>query len=75
VLEAQRAGRLPSISAAVFRGDELPWSEAIGLADVEQGVEASPDTQYAVASITKTFTAASVLQLRDAGKLDLEDPL
>lgn len=75
MLEAQRAGRLPSVSAAVFRGDELAWSEAVGLADVEQGVEASPDTQYAVASITKTFTAVSVLQLRDAGKLDLEDPL
>jgi CubicO group peptidase (beta-lactamase class C family) len=75
VLEAQRAGRLPSVSAAVFRGDELAWSEAIGLADAEQGVQASPDTQYAVASITKTFTAASILQLRDAGKLDLEDPL
>ncbi len=75
MLEAQRAGRLPSVSAAVFRGEELVWNEAIGLADVEQGVEASPDTQYAVASITKTFTAASVLQLRDEGKLDLEDPL
>ena len=75
MLEAQRAGRLPSVSAAVFRGEELAWSEAIGLADVEQGVEASPDTQYAVASITKTFTAASILQLRDEGKLDLEDPL
>jgi CubicO group peptidase (beta-lactamase class C family) len=75
VLEAQRAGRLPSISAAVFRGEELAWSEAIGLADVEQGVDASPDTQYAVASITKTFTAASVLRLRDEGKLDLDDPL
>ena len=75
MLEAQRAGRLPSISAAVFRGEELVWSDAIGLADVEQRVEATPDTQYAVASITKTFTAASVLQLRDEGKLDLEDPL
>jgi len=75
VLEAQRAGRLPSISAAVFRGEELAWSEATGLADVEQGTDASPDTQYAVASITKTFTAASVLQLRDEGKLDLDDPL
>jgi CubicO group peptidase (beta-lactamase class C family) len=75
VLEAQRAGRLPSVSAAVFRGEELAWSDAVGLADLEQGVEASPDTQYAVASITKTFTAASILQLRDAGKLDLEDPL
>jgi CubicO group peptidase (beta-lactamase class C family) len=75
VLEAQRAGRLPSLSAGIFRGKELAWSQAIGLADVEQGVEASPDTQYAVASITKTFTAVSVLQLRDEGKLDLEDPL
>ena len=75
MLEAQRAGRLPSISAAVFRGEELAWSEATGLADVEQGTDASPDTQYAVASITKTFTAASVLQLRDEGKLDLDDPL
>ena len=75
MLEAQRAGRLPSVSAAVFRGEELAWSDAIGLADVEQGVDATPDTQYAVASITKTFTAVSVLQLRDAGKLDLDDPL
>jgi CubicO group peptidase (beta-lactamase class C family) len=75
VLEAQRAGRLPSVSAGVFRGGELVWSEAIGLADVEQRIDATPDTQYAVASITKTFTAVSVLQLRDAGKLDLDDPL
>jgi len=75
VLEAQIAGRLPSVSAAVFRGSEVVWSDAVGLADVERRVEATADHQYAVASITKTFTAASVLQLRDAGKLDLDDPL
>jgi CubicO group peptidase (beta-lactamase class C family) len=75
VLEAQKAGRLPSLAAAVFRGDELVWSDAVGVADAEKRVEATPDTQYAVASITKTFTAVSVMQLRDAGKLDLEEPL
>jgi CubicO group peptidase (beta-lactamase class C family) len=75
VLEAQRSGRLPSVSAAVFRGAEVEWSDALGLADVEQRLDATPDTQYACASITKTFTAVSVMQLRDAGKLDLEDPL
>lgn len=75
MLEAQRSGRLPSVSAAVFRGSEVEWRDALGLADVEQRVEATPETQYACASITKTFTAASLLQLRDAGKLDLEDPL
>lgn len=75
MLEAQAAGRLPSVSAAVFRGAEVAWSEAVGLADVEERVEATTDTQYAVASITKTFTAASVLRLRDEGRLDLDDPL
>jgi CubicO group peptidase (beta-lactamase class C family) len=73
--EAQRDSRLPSLSAAVFRDGEVAWSRAIGLADVEAGTEATVDTQYAVASITKTFTAASVMQLRDEGKLDLDDPL
>jgi CubicO group peptidase (beta-lactamase class C family) len=75
VLEAQSTARLPSVSAAVFRGGEIVWSEAVGLADVEQRVEATTDTQYAVASITKTFTAASVFQLRDQGRLELDDPL
>jgi CubicO group peptidase (beta-lactamase class C family) len=75
VLEARSAGRLPSLSAAVFRAGELVWSDAVGLGDVEQRIEVTADTQYAVASITKTFTAAALLQLRDEGKLDLEDPL
>ena len=75
VREAQRESRLPSVSAAVFRSGEVMWSEAIGLADIEEGRETTPDTQYAVASITKTFTAAAVMQLRDEGKLDLDDPL
>ena len=75
MLEAQAAGRLPGLSAAVFRGGELAWEDAVGLADVEQGIAATTDARYAIASITKTFTAASVLQLRDAGKLDLEDSL
>ena len=72
---AQRNGRLPAVVAGVFRAGELLWSEAIGLADVEEGVEATVDTQFPVASITKTFTAVSVMQLRAEGKLDLADPL
>ena len=75
LLEAQTVGRLPSLTGAVFRGRELVWSEAVGLADVEQQTGATTNSQYAVASITKTFTAAAVLQLRDAGKLELDDPL
>lgn len=72
---AQAEERLPSVSAAVFRGDQVVWQEALGLADVEAGADATPDTQYRIGSITKTFTAVGILQLRDAGKLSLDDPL
>ena len=61
--------------AGVFRAGELVWGEAIGVADVEEQREATLDTQYAVASITKTFTAAAVMQLRAEGRLELDDPL
>ena len=67
--------RAPSIAAAVLRDGEVIWQSAVGAADVEAGVEATAGTQYRVGSITKTFTAAAIMQLRDAGKLDLEDTL
>ena len=66
---------MPSVSASVFRGDELLWQAALGLVDVEARTDATPDTQYRIGSITKTFTAVCVLQLRDAGELSLDDPL
>jgi CubicO group peptidase (beta-lactamase class C family) len=72
---AQADGRLPSVSAAVLRAGEVVWSDALGASDVEGPVPATVDTQYRVGSITKTFTAVAVMQLRDAGALDLEDTL
>jgi CubicO group peptidase (beta-lactamase class C family) len=75
VRQAQREKRAPSVSAAVLREGELIWETAVGVADVEADLEATPDTQYRIGSITKTFTAAAIMQLRDAGKLDLEDTL
>ena len=75
VRQAQREKRAPSVSAAVLRDGELIWETAVGVADVEADLAATPDTQYRIGSITKTFTAAAIMQLRDAGKLDLEDTL
>jgi CubicO group peptidase (beta-lactamase class C family) len=75
VRKEQRDKRLPSIAAAIVRDGELAWETAVGAADVAVGREATPDTQYRLGSITKTFTAAAIMQLRDAGKLDLEDRL
>jgi CubicO group peptidase (beta-lactamase class C family) len=72
---AQAERRLPSVAAAAVRDGEVVWSDAVGVADVESGEEATPDHQYRIASITKTFTAVAVMQLRDEGKLALDDPL
>ena len=70
-----QAERLPSVSAAAVQKGEVIWSDAIGLAEVEGGVEATPATQYRIGSITKTFTAVAIMQLRDDDRLDLDDPL
>jgi CubicO group peptidase (beta-lactamase class C family) len=72
---AQAEQRIPSVAAAVFSDGEVVWRSALGLADVERGEDATPDHAYRIGSITKTFTAVCVLQLRDAMVLDLDDPL
>jgi CubicO group peptidase (beta-lactamase class C family) len=75
VREAQANERIPSYSAAAIGNGEVVWQEARGLADVEAEAAATDDTQYRVGSITKTFTAVAIMQLRDAGDLDLDDRL
>lgn len=75
VRSEQREKRLPSLACAVLRDGAAIWETAVGAADVARGTEATPDTQYRLGSITKTFTAAAIMQLRDEGKLDLEDRL
>jgi CubicO group peptidase (beta-lactamase class C family) len=72
---AQAEQRMPSVSAAVFRDGEVLWRRSLGLANVERGEEATPEHAYRIGSITKTFTAVCILQLRDALVLDLADPL
>jgi CubicO group peptidase (beta-lactamase class C family) len=66
---------LPGVSAGVVLGEELVWSGAFGLANVEAGTPASADTIYSICSISKLFTAIACMQLRDQGKLSLSDPV
>ncbi|REF29968.1 serine hydrolase domain-containing protein [Calidifontibacter indicus] len=74
--DSQIASRTPGLVAGVARESELVWSTAIGVADLDDPqVPLGPDTQFLVASNTKTFTAAMIMQLRDEGRLDLDDRL
>jgi CubicO group peptidase (beta-lactamase class C family) len=71
----QREGRVPGLFAAVCRGGDLLWSDGLGRADVADERPPGPDDQFLIASNTKTFTAVMVMQLRDEGKLTLDDLL
>jgi CubicO group peptidase (beta-lactamase class C family) len=75
MLAEKQAALLPSVAAAVVRDGEVAWSGAIGTADYGADSEATPDTQYRIGSITKTFTATAVMQLREEGAIDLDDRL
>lgn len=73
-LDAQKDyEKIPGISVAIVRDQDLLWSEGLGLADIESGNDAAPSTIYSICSISKLFTAISIMQLRDEGKLSLED--
>ncbi len=67
--------RLPGAAVGVVRDGRLAWSHGYGFADRDAGRRPDAQTLYRVASISKTFTASSILQLRDAGRLRLDDPL
>jgi CubicO group peptidase (beta-lactamase class C family) len=75
LLQERQADRLPSVAAAVVHNGEQVWANAVGAADYGEDRDATPDTQYRIGSITKTFTATAIMQLRDAGQLDLDDRL
>jgi CubicO group peptidase (beta-lactamase class C family) len=66
--------RLPGATAGVVHDGRLVWSGSAGFADVGSRVVADPSTLHRIASITKTFTATAILQLRDDGVLGLDDP-
>jgi CubicO group peptidase (beta-lactamase class C family) len=66
---------VPGASVAVVHDQELLLADAFGLANRETGVEASTDTIFSICSNSKLFTSIGVMQLRDAGRLRLDDPV
>jgi D-alanyl-D-alanine carboxypeptidase len=70
-----KAGLAPSISVAVVRSGRLTYSNAVGFSDVASHTRATPLTLYRIGSITKLFTAVSVMQLVQEHKISLDEHL
>ena len=59
---------IPGMSIAVVQAQELVLARGLGIVDLAEGTLAAADTPYPVASLTKTFAAAVVMRLVEAGK-------
>jgi len=73
--EVLERGPVAGFSVAVERGHTVLLAKGYGLADVEAGQPATADSSYPIASVSKNFTTAAVLQLAEKGRLDLDAPL
>ena len=59
----------------VAEGDDIVFAKAYGYADVEKGIENKLTTRFAIASNTKQFTAAAIMQLVEQNKLNLNETI
>src|ERR1700761_4572309 len=75
VTQVLSSTKVPSASIAVVKDGRIAYLQAYGLARLNPPMEATPQMQYSIGSISKQFTAAAVLLLAQEGKLTLEDPV
>lgn len=69
--EIVAAAEAPSIAAAAIQGGRVTWLHADGLADVEAGIRATPDTIYRIGSVSKSITATAIMLAAGSGAVDL----
>lgn len=67
-----RTQAVPGAAVAVVKDGKLIYARGFGYADVEDRVPVAPDALFRIASVSKPFTAAAILELVEANKLDLE---
>jgi CubicO group peptidase (beta-lactamase class C family) len=68
--------KVPGMAISVSKNGELVWSEGFGYSNIEEKIEVNPSvTQFRIASISKSLTAAALAKLMDDGLLDLDESI
>ena len=70
-----RQGRIPGLALGLVRGGRTVLARGYGFRDRAHRAPATPDTIFGIASMTKSFTALSILRLQEEGKLRVTDPV
>lgn len=66
---------LPSVSACVIKDNTIVWMQSYGYSDKENQIEATDETIYHIASISKLFIATAVMQLGEQGKINIDEDI
>jgi CubicO group peptidase (beta-lactamase class C family) len=67
--------KIPAVAAMVATADKITYQGAFGKRDVASGVNVTPESIFAIASMTKAITSTAALQLVDQGKVTLDEPV
>src|SRR6266545_1408583 len=69
-----QAQRIPGLALGIVQGDQIIHLKGFGVADTS-GAVVTPQTPFPIGKVSKAFTALAVMQLVEAGKLDLDTPV
>ena len=75
IRQTMKEMRIPGLQIAVVSQDEVVLSESYGLANVEDAIAVSKTTLFPINSATKSFTGVAMMQLAEAGLVDLDAPI
>jgi CubicO group peptidase (beta-lactamase class C family)/D-alanyl-D-alanine dipeptidase len=67
--------QLPAFSIALVDGNQIVWAQGFGYQDPEHKIVATAHTVYRVGSVSKLFTDIGIMQMVEAGKINLDAPV
>ena len=74
VRDEMAAQRIPGLALGIVEGDRVAYTRGFGTAD-ESGAAVTPQTPFIIGSVSKSVTALAVMQLVEAGKIELDAPV
>jgi CubicO group peptidase (beta-lactamase class C family) len=72
---AKQASDAPAFAVAIEQGGDVVWSRAWGMADLASETQATPDTPFSIASVSKAVLGVAVMQVVESGKVALNTPI
>src|SRR5204863_5346527 len=67
--------QLPAFSIALVDGNQIVWAQGFGYQDPDKKIPATAHTVYRVGSVSKLFTDIGIMQMVEAGKINLDTPV